>query len=83
MSKNSFSFISKPINSTTNVDSADSDTKTLKSFYKHIYDTRPAWYVENKMVNIDIIASVITNQAIDGLGIFSESLVTLFTPDLI
>jgi len=30
--------------------------KTLKSFYKFIYDTRPDWYLERKTVDIDIIA---------------------------
>jgi hypothetical protein len=29
--------------------------KTLKTFYKYINDTRPEWYVENSLVNIDII----------------------------
>jgi len=29
--------------------------KTLKTFYKHIYDTRPDWFVENSYVSITVI----------------------------
>jgi hypothetical protein len=29
--------------------------KTLKTFYKHIYDTKPSWYLENKFVNFSQI----------------------------
>jgi hypothetical protein len=31
------------------------DKKTLKSFFKHIYDTKPNWYIENGKVSIKII----------------------------
>lgn len=29
--------------------------KTIKTFYKHIYDTKPAWYIENGRVELSII----------------------------
>lgn len=32
-----------------------SSTKTLKMFYKHLYDTRPDWYIENSVVEMSVI----------------------------
>jgi len=29
--------------------------KTIESFYEYIYDTRPNWYLEGKLVNLDVI----------------------------
>lgn len=31
------------------------EKKTLESFYKHIYDDRPEWFKEGKLVDIDVI----------------------------
>jgi len=38
-----------------NAISNKSDKKTLQSFYKHIYDTRPEWYKEDGLVPIKVI----------------------------
>lgn len=40
----------------TNVKVAKAHKKTLKTFYKHIFDTRPNWYVENAMTEMEHIA---------------------------
>jgi hypothetical protein len=33
------------------------DGKSLKSFYKHIYNTKPSWYTEHKLVDFSIIVN--------------------------
>lgn len=38
------------------VNVAKLEKKTLRTFYKFIYDTRPDWYEENKFVEMEIIA---------------------------
>ena len=43
------------ITNITKSDSESNDLKTLKNFYKHIYDTKPAWYIENGRVELAVI----------------------------
>jgi len=47
---------SNVINNINNV-TASNDVKTLKSFYKHLYDTKPTWYIENEFVPFGDIES--------------------------
>jgi hypothetical protein len=50
--------VDKSINtSITNTKATKLQKKTLKSFYKFIYDTKPTWYKENTYVDIDVITT--------------------------
>lgn len=42
-------------NNISNVGVPLADKRTLKSFFKHIYDTKPDWYVENGKISIKTI----------------------------
>jgi len=42
-------------NTTTNIQT--SEPKTIKNFYKHLYDTKPSWYLEDKLVSIEHIVT--------------------------
>jgi len=42
-------------NITTINNESATDNKSLKTFYKHIYDEKPVWYVEKGKVDIDVI----------------------------
>lgn len=45
-------------NSTININTSDqSGIKTLKSFYRYLYDTKPSWYIEDKYVDMKIIGN--------------------------
>lgn len=56
--------------------------KTLQTFYKYIYDTKPKWYVEGKSVNIDIVEKAYRKYFNDNdttLPIISKKLNDLFS----
>jgi len=43
------------INTVNNIKIDNASEKTLKSYYKYLYDTKPTWYVENGKVDMTII----------------------------
>jgi len=47
--------IKLPNKITINKYSKKKQEKTIKSFCKHIYDTKPSWYLEGQYVDIDLI----------------------------
>lgn len=49
--------IQNTLNNNNTTNNSNDNIKTLKSFYKFIYDTKPEWYKENKQVDFSVIES--------------------------
>jgi len=53
-----FNELNEPVDNKTvniNIQISGNSKKSLRDFYKYIYDTRPEWYIEKRKVDIDVI----------------------------